>query len=84
MTNRCTSAVSVDAEETLYRLAQEQGTTLITVSQSMTLPEFHSHELRIGVDSETGWSMHDVEEGRRNAVASGDATKAMHAARALA
>ena len=80
--DECTSAVSVDAEETLYRLAQEQGTTLVTVSQTMTLPEFRSAELRIGVDNACGWSLHAVEKGQRNAVASGDASAAMHAARA--
>ena len=80
--DECTSAVSVDVEEELHRLAQEHGTTLLTVAQSMTLPEFHTHELRIGVDNACGWSVHEVEEGWRNVVALGDASEAMYGARA--
>jgi hypothetical protein len=68
--DECTSAVSVDAEETLYRLASERGITCITVSQTMTLPEFHQQELRIGVNTPDGWSLHDVDQGLRNSVAS--------------
>ena len=44
--DECTSAVSVDAEEELYRAAMSSGTTCLTVSQRMTLPKFHKNEVR--------------------------------------
>ena len=44
--DECTSAVSVDAEEALYRSAARLGVTCLTVSQAMTQPEFHAQELR--------------------------------------
>ena len=34
----CTSAVSIDAEEQLYKAAVEQNITTITISQRNTLP----------------------------------------------
>ena len=34
----CTSAVSIDAEEQLYKAAVEQDITTITISQRNTLP----------------------------------------------
>ena len=34
----CTSAVSIDAEEKLYKAAVEQDITTITISQRNTLP----------------------------------------------
>lgn len=43
--DECTSAVSVDVEEKLYREAANLGITCITLSQHMTLPEFNPQEL---------------------------------------
>ena len=50
--DECTSAVSVDVEETLYKSAITQGITCITVSQRLSLPEFHSFELKMGVSQQ--------------------------------
>ena len=49
--DECTSAVSVDVEETLYKSAIAQGITCITVSQRLSLPEFHANELQMGENS---------------------------------
>jgi hypothetical protein len=76
---RCTSAVSVDAEEELYRAAMTSGTTCITVSQRLTLPEFHHFEMKVGVNEACGWSARDIEEGQKNQLLSGSHTEAMHA-----
>lgn len=48
MLDECTSAVSIDIEEKLYAAAFDKGITCITVSQKMTLPKFHTQELRFG------------------------------------
>ena len=52
--DECTSAVSVDVEEALYRAAIDQGITCITVSQRLSLPEFHSTELKMGENNANG------------------------------
>ena len=39
--DECTSAVSIDVEESLYRSAVEKGTTCITVSQRLSLLELN-------------------------------------------
>lgn len=68
--DECTSAVSVDQEEELYAAAQRANVTCVTVSQTMTLPAFHTQELRIGEDSVQGWSLHNIAAGQANRVAS--------------
>ena len=55
--DECTSAVSVDVEEGLYRQAVERGITLVTLSQHMTLPEFHPKEILIGENERCGWKV---------------------------
>ena len=40
--DECTSAVSVDVEERLYKGAAEKGITCITISQRLALEEFHT------------------------------------------
>ena len=59
--DECTSAVSVDVEEKLYRHAHSQGITSITISQRLALEEFHTQELKLG-DSEgdKGWSLRQI------------------------
>jgi len=76
---RCTSAVSVDAEEKLYRAAMTSGTTCITVSQRLTLPEFHHFEMKVGVNEACGWNSREIEKGQKNELLSGSHTDAMHA-----
>eukprot|EP01051_Picozoa_sp_SAG22_P004350 SAG22_NODE_230_length_14595_cov_50.767660_20_plen_99_part_00 len=77
--DECTSAVSVDAEEQLYRSAMSSGTTCLTVSQRMTLPKFHKNELKVGVNVASGWSLKPIAEGQENQLASGSLDDAMHA-----
>ena len=46
--DECTSAVSVDVEQQLYRAAAEQGITCVTISQRLALAQFHTSELSLG------------------------------------
>eukprot|EP00037_Helgoeca_nana_P013920 m.128958 g.128958 ORF g.128958 m.128958 type:complete len:749 (+) comp22301_c0_seq23:1622-3868(+) len=66
--DECTSAVSIDVEEALYREANARGITCITISQRLALEEFHSQELRMG-EGPQGWSLHEIENGRKTSVA---------------
>jgi ATP-binding cassette subfamily D (ALD) long-chain fatty acid import protein len=77
--DECTSAVSDDAEEELYRAAMTSGTTCVTVSQRLTLPEFHQFELKVGVNEARGWSAAAIEAGQANQLLSGSQGEAMHA-----
>ena len=62
--DECTSAVSIDVEEKLYRAANERGITSITISQRLALEEFHTRELRMGdCEGEKGWSIRVIDEG---------------------
>lgn len=72
--DECTSAVSVDVEERLYRQAVDRGITLVTLSQQMSLPEFHPREIRIGENELRGWTAADVDMTRRNVLMSGVST----------
>lgn len=65
-----TSAVSVDVEEKLYKAAVDLDVCCVTVSQRLTLPEFHTQELRLGENCRTGWSMHPIDAGAKNVLAS--------------
>jgi len=60
--DECTSAVSVDVEEKLYRAAKERGITSITISQRLALEEFHNQELKMGdANGEDGWAIRDID-----------------------
>jgi ABC-type uncharacterized transport system fused permease/ATPase subunit len=61
--DECTSAVSIDVEEELYRQAKSHGITSITISQRLALEEFHTHELAMGdADSKDGWKIRALNE----------------------
>lgn len=77
--DECTSAVSVDAEEELYRAAMSSGTTCLTVSQRMTLPKFHANELKVGINAASGWALAKIDDGLENSLMSGSMNDAMHA-----
>ncbi len=63
--DECTSAVSLDVEERLYREARRLGITCITLSQRLALSEFHTHELQLGVESkESRWRLQSLHEER--------------------
>ena len=55
--DECTSAVSIDVEEELYRAAFARGITCITISQRLALEEFHTQELSFGADNDDGWEL---------------------------
>lgn len=55
--DECTSAVSVDVEESLYAAASAAGITCITCSQRLALTKFHSAELRLGLPTDAGWDL---------------------------
>jgi ABC-type uncharacterized transport system fused permease/ATPase subunit len=57
--DECTSAVSADAEELIYKRAAEAGITTITLSQRLALDKFHEHELQLGLP-EAGWILKDI------------------------
>jgi ABC-type uncharacterized transport system fused permease/ATPase subunit len=60
--DECTSAVSIDVEQALYRASFERGITSITLSQRLALKEFHTSELRFGdAEGKDGWSLREVE-----------------------
>jgi ABC-type uncharacterized transport system fused permease/ATPase subunit len=59
--DECTSAVSIDVEQKLYRQAHSQNITSITISQRLALEEFHSQELKLGdANGEQGWSLRKI------------------------
>jgi len=63
--DECTSAVSIDVEEELYKQAKEHGITSITISQRLALEEFHTHELAMGdADSKDGWKLRELSDSR--------------------
>ena len=60
--DECTSAVSVDVEEKLYRKARDLGIACITISQRLALHEFHTQQLKLGdLSSPNQWSLTQVE-----------------------
>ncbi len=64
--DECTSAVSIDVEEALYRAAHERGITSITISQRLALEKFHNAELRMGdCEGENGWSLHPIDHSKK-------------------
>jgi len=55
--DECTSAVSNDVEQALYKAAHDRGITSITISQRLALEEFHKNELAMGdCEGTDGWS----------------------------
>jgi ABC-type uncharacterized transport system fused permease/ATPase subunit len=59
--DECTSAVSVDVEDRLYREAARLGITCITLSQRLALAEFHTKELQLGrTDTAEQWKVREL------------------------
>ena len=58
--DECTSAISVDVEEKLYKEATNLGITCITLSQRLALNEFHTQELNLGANNEKKWEVRAV------------------------
>ena len=59
--DECTSAVSIDAEERLYEAARASGTTCVTLSQRLSLPQLHTQQLRVGENNAEGWALEPIE-----------------------
>eukprot|EP01047_Picozoa_sp_COSAG01_P113239 COSAG01_NODE_41953_length_445_cov_1.040462_1_plen_94_part_00 len=62
--DECTSAVSVDVEERMYRKAFEMGITAITISQRLALTEFHANELALGEVTPAGWTLRPITDAQ--------------------
>ena len=62
--------MSIDVAEKLYQAAVDQGITCITVSQRLSLPEFHEEELKVGEDTESGFVRRKISSDEKNAMAS--------------
>jgi len=56
--DECTSAVSADGERGLYEALHKSGVPIITMSQRLALPEFHTRELRLGVSNDKCHEVH--------------------------
>ena len=56
--DECTSQVSIDVEDSMYRHAKHIGITLITVSHRPTLWKHHDYILRM--DGEGGWKFAEM------------------------
>ena len=54
----------------MYKAAVDHGITCVTVSQRLSLPEFHEVELKVGEDNADGYVKRAIEEGETNQMAS--------------
>ena len=79
MLDECTSAVSIDVEERLYRSAAAAGIATVTLSQRLALEEFHTQELRLGANNERGWERLEIGAGADDAPAEGEGEGALPA-----
>lgn len=61
--DECTSMVAADVEERLYQTVVCSEITPVTMSQRLFLPQLHSQELRLGVDSPSKWSLAQLRNG---------------------
>ena len=58
--DECTSAVSQEVEEGLYKTARSMGITCITISQRLALEQFHTQQLHFGADTKDGWELRQI------------------------
>ena len=53
---------SIDAEEELYKAALKEGISCLTVSQRLSLPQFHDQELKVGENTASGYVLREITE----------------------
>ena len=58
--DECTSAVSIDQERKLYEAAKELGISCVTISQRLSLPEYHAQELKLGQLAPDGFKLETI------------------------
>ena len=55
-----TSAVSIDQERKLYEAAASLDISCVTISQRLSLPEFHSQEIKLGQPTADGFRLQPI------------------------
>ena len=55
-----TSAVSIDQERKLYEAAASLDISCVTISQRLSLPEFHSQEIKLGQLTADGFLLQPI------------------------
>jgi len=61
--DECTSMVSADAEENLYRkVVQDFGITAVTLTQRTFMKQMYRRELQLGASNLQGWQLHEIEK----------------------
>lgn len=58
--DEATAAVNGDAQEGLYQLLREAGTTVFSIAHRPEIWKFHQLELRIHGDGEGAWSLRQI------------------------
>jgi ABC-type uncharacterized transport system fused permease/ATPase subunit len=60
--DECTSAMAEDMAEVCYKILEDSGVSVVSISQSAEalLRPYHAQELRLGEANESGWSLRDL------------------------